>query len=83
MAIKAGKSLKVAPPDQFDGRRDKLKVFIVQSNQYVRYNYELLANESDKVMLIRRRLTGSAFNWYEAALNDYNSYPVAEQEDET
>ena len=34
-------------------------------------------------MLIGGRLIGLAFNWYEAALNDYNSYPVAEQEDET
>ena len=49
----------------------------------MRYNHKLLANESDKVMLIGGRLTGSAFDWYEAALNDYNSYPVAEQEDET
>ena len=32
LAMKAGKSLKIAPPDQFDGRRDKLKVFIAQAN---------------------------------------------------
>ena len=32
-------------------------------------------------MLIGGRLTGSAFDWYKAALNDYNSYLVAEQED--
>ena len=83
LAMKAGKSLKVQPPDQFDGRRDKLKVFIAQSMQYVRYNHELLANECDKVMLIGGRLIGSAFDWYEAALNDYNSYPAADQEDET
>ena len=83
LAIKAGKSLKVPPPDQFDRRRDKLKVFIAQSMQYVRYNHKLLVNESDKVMLIGGRLIGSAFDWYEAALNDYNSYPASDQEDET
>ena len=83
LVIKAGKSLKVPPPDQFDGRRDKLKVFIAQSMQYVRYNHELLVNESDKVMLIGGRLIGSVFDWYEAALNNYNSYPAADQEDET
>ncbi|KAI9035401.1 uncharacterized protein KD926_003523 [Aspergillus affinis] len=79
----AVKSIKVRPPETFDGTRSKLRAFTTQLDLYLRMNHKKLAHEADKVFFASTYLTGPAFDWFEPYIRDYQEQPVDKQDDDT
>lgn len=79
----SAKSVKVRPPEPFDGTRSKLRPFITQLDLYIRMNRSKLALESDKVLFAATYLTGPAFDWFEPILRDFQENSEEAQNDST
>ncbi|GCB18984.1 protein LDOC1 [Aspergillus awamori] len=79
----AVKSVKVRPPEPFDGNRSRLRAFLTQLDLYLNMNKEKLRNEVDKIFFASTYLNGTAFNWFEPYIRDYQEKPVGEQDDDT
>ena len=79
----SAKSVKVRPPEPFDGTRSKLRPFVTQLDLYIRMNRSKLALESDKVLLAATYLTGPAFDWFEPILRDFQDNSEEAQNDST
>ncbi|KAF4222316.1 hypothetical protein CNMCM5878_005598 [Aspergillus fumigatiaffinis] len=79
----AVKSVKVRPPEPFDGTHSKLRAFLTQMDMYMQMNHEKLVNEPDKVLFITTYLTGPAFDWFEPFVRDYQTHDMDNQDDKT
>ncbi|KAF7137057.1 hypothetical protein CNMCM5793_006908 [Aspergillus hiratsukae] len=79
----AVKSVKVRPPEPFNGTRSKLRAFLTQLDMYIQMNREKLVNEADKVLFATTYLTGPAFDWFEPFVRDYQEHTEDLQDDET
>lgn len=77
------KSVKVKPPEAFDGTRHKLRAFITQLDLYIHMNREQLADEGDKVLFASTYLTGPAFDWFEPFIRNYRTCPPNRQDEDT
>jgi transposase InsO family protein len=79
----AVKSVKIRPPEPFNGTRSKLRGFLTQLDMYIQMNREKLVNEADKVLFATTYLTGPAFDWFEPFVRDYQEHTEDLQDDET
>lgn len=77
------KSVKIRPPEPFNGNRSKLRAFLTQLDMYIQMNREKLANEADKVLFATTYLTGPAFDWFEPFVRDYQEHTEKLRDDET
>lgn len=77
------KSVKIKPPEAFNGTRSNLQGFLTQLELYMRINREKLVYEEDKVLFATSYLTGAAFDWFEPIIRDYQEYSYIEQDKET
>ncbi|KAF7139709.1 hypothetical protein CNMCM5793_007503 [Aspergillus hiratsukae] len=79
----AVKSVKIRPPEPFNGTRSKLRAFLTQLDMYIQMNREKLVNEADKVLFATTYLTGPAFDWFEPFVRDYQEHTEDLQDEET
>lgn len=79
----SAKSVKVRPPEPFDGTRSKLRPFLTQLELYLNINRERLTLDGDKVLFASTYLTGPAFDWFEPILRDYQENVEQQQDDST
>ena len=82
-AQQSTRSVKVRPPEPFDGTRNKLRAFATQLDLYLRLNRERITEENDKVLFASTYLTGPAFDWFEPILRDYQENQPDRQDDNT
>ena len=79
----ATRTVKVKPPEAFDGTRSKLRAFLTQMDMYMKMNGERLSAESDKIVFAATYLTGAAFDWFEPFIRDFQENAERNQGDET
>ena len=77
------KSIKIRPPETFNGTQSKLQGFLTQLNLYMQVNREKLVHEADKVLFTTTYLTGPAFDWFEPTLHDYQKHTHQMQDNNT
>src|SRR5438876_10587417 len=63
--------LKVQPPEQFDGARGKIDVFIVQLRLYFGFQAAQFPTETSKTLYAASYLRGKAAEWFAGYLEDY------------
>src|SRR6266513_2132597 len=63
--------LKVQPPEQFDGTRGKVNVFIVQLQLYFGFQVAQFPTEISKTLYAASYLCGQAAEWFARYLEDY------------
>ena len=68
------KSIKIRPPETFNGTQSKLQGFLTQLNLYMQVNREKLVHEADKVLFTTTYLTGPAFDWFEPIVCNYQEH---------
>lgn len=76
-------SLKVQPPQPYDGTRGALRTFFTQLDLYFRFHSEKFAVDADKVLFASTYLRGPAFDWFNIYLRDFMDNDDDNQEDET
>ena len=74
---------KVATPPKFKGETYKLKEFLAKMSIYINHNEDSFATETDKVMFAISYLEGSAFEFIETYLDDYNVNNTSDQRPDT
>ena len=67
----SAQSVKIQPPEPFDGTQNKLQAFATQLDLYLHLNGERITEENDKVLFASTYLTGPAFDWFEPTLQNY------------
>ena len=77
------KTVKIRPPEAFNGNQSKLWGFLTQLELYMRINREKLVYEEDKVLFATSYLTGAAFDWFEPIIQDYQDHCYDKQDEET
>ena len=77
------KTVKVKPPEPFDGKRHKLRTFLTQLDIYFNINRDKISSNPDKVLFASTYLIGPALDWFENYIRDDQTNPVDEQDEAT
>ena len=64
----SAQSVKIWPPESFNGTQNKLQAFATQLDLYLYLNGERITEENNKVLFASTYLTGPAFDWFEPTL---------------
>ncbi|SLM35799.1 hypothetical protein SS1G_09531 [Lasallia pustulata] len=67
------KAIRFSAPTPFSGEGKKLESFLTQMRVYFRFNEELFASESEKVMYAAYHLQGDAEAWFRPYLKDFTN----------
>ena len=80
---KAKRSLKMDPPDYYNGEKESLKRFLTQADVFLEYNKEALKTPEEQVQYVAGRLKGKAFDWFEPKLRNFLDHASDGRTEET
>jgi hypothetical protein len=71
----ARRHAKIAPPEKFSGRRDKLHEFLAKCQQQFLNEPECFPTDEKKTLWAGTYLEGTAYNWFRPIFSEYYANP--------
>jgi Retrotransposon gag protein len=68
---------KIAPPEKFNGRRDKLHEFLAKCQQQFLNEPECYSTDAKKTLWAGTYLEGTAYNWFRPIFSEYHANPLS------